>query len=287
MKSRSPQRVPPASGTAGCDRRPEPPAAGPCKLGARSANNVSMETRRFAELTATVVGGTDRAGGGDGPVVVLLHGFGAPGTDLVPLWRQLDIPANVRFVFPEAPIDLAATVGNQMAPPGSRAWWMLDLAALESALRGGERPDRSGEIPEGLPAAREAVLRCLEAVDAELGPPPGQIILGGFSQGAMLALDVALHTDRALSGLVLMSATLIAQSEWTRRMSARAGLAVVQSHGRSDPLLPFGAAERLRDLMIEAGMRVRWVEFNGGHTIPDSALDAISEMVREAWESER
>ena len=59
-------------------------------------------------LHAVVTGGTDGQGGGDGPVVVLLHGFGAPGDDLVPLTRFLAVPRAVRFVFPAAPLLSAA-----------------------------------------------------------------------------------------------------------------------------------------------------------------------------------
>ena len=60
-----------------------------------------MRQLKLGTLTAHVTGGTDRDGGGAGPVVVLLHGYGAPGTDLVPLWRELAVPHEVRFVFPE------------------------------------------------------------------------------------------------------------------------------------------------------------------------------------------
>jgi predicted esterase len=62
-----------------------------------------MREERFAGITVRLTGREDRQGGGDGPLVVLMHGFGAPGTDLVGLWRVLDVPGNVRFAFPEAP----------------------------------------------------------------------------------------------------------------------------------------------------------------------------------------
>ena len=59
-----------------------------------------MRTTTLGQLTVHLTGGTDREGGGDGPLVVLLHGFGAPGTDLVPLWRELRAPPGTRFAFP-------------------------------------------------------------------------------------------------------------------------------------------------------------------------------------------
>ena len=93
-------------------------------------------------------------------------------------------------------------------------------------------------------------------------------------------LDVALRTDRKLGGLALMSGTLIAEHEWTPLFAARKDLAVMQSHGTGDPMLPFASAERLRDLMTGAGLAVEWVPFRGGHEIPPSVVDQLGALVR-------
>jgi phospholipase/carboxylesterase len=95
----------------------------------------------------------------------------------------------------------------------------------------------------------------------------------------MLSLDVALHSDRALAGLVLMSGTLIAEREWAPRMAARKGMHVLQSHGQRDGLLPFAAAERLRDLMTQAGLDVTWVPFRGAHEIPPPVVAAVGDFL--------
>src|SRR5207253_1309247 len=86
-------------------------------------------------------GVSDRAERGEGPIVILLHGFGAPGDDLVPLWRVLDVPRATRFLFPEAPISFSMGFGE------SRAWWMIDPAYFDDLQRPGPRPDRTGEVP--------------------------------------------------------------------------------------------------------------------------------------------
>lgn len=228
-----------------------------------------MESRQFGSLRARVVGGSDGKGGGQGPVVVLLHGFGAPGTDLVPLHQVFGISDEVRWVFPEAPLDLASLGFGS----GARAWWMIDMAALEQAQMTGEIRDRSQDIPEGLAPAREAVIELLDCVEREL--QPSKLVLGGFSQGAMVSMDVALHDERPLAGLILLSGTLLAESEWKPRMAARKGLPVLQSHGRQDPLLPFSIAERLEKLMREAGMENSFVGFDGGHDIPRATLEEM------------
>jgi phospholipase/carboxylesterase len=217
-------------------------------------------------LTTRIVGPAEAA-----TTCVLFHGFGAPGDDLVALAGELDVP--VRFVFPEAPLALGGLYGD------ARAWWLLDLARLEDELRRGVPRDRRDEIPEGLPEARAHVMRLLDQLQARFSVAADQLVVGGFSQGAMLALDVALHRDAPPAGLVLMSGTLIAESAWQPRMASLAGVPVMLSHGRHDGLLPFSLAEVLRDRLIAAGARVDWQPFFGGHEIPATALAAAAKLL--------
>jgi phospholipase/carboxylesterase len=223
-----------------------------------------MQQLEVAGLTTRIVGPVDA------PVTcVLLHGFGAPGDDLVPLAPHL--PA--RCVFPEAPLELLSM------STGARAWWLLDLEKLEQELRAGVPRDRRGELPEGMPAARDHVMRFVDQLKARLGITDAQLVLGGFSQGAMLALDVALHRDAPPAAIVLMSGTLVAEAVWQPKMAKLAGVPVFQSHGRRDPLLPFSAAEALRDHLRAAGAKLEWHQFVGGHEIPPAVLDAVATFV--------
>ncbi len=232
-----------------------------------------MRTERWGGLDCRIAGGEDRRGGGDGPIAVLLHGFGAPGDDLVPLAPELAVPRSVRFVFPEAPIDLG----------GGRAWWMIDMERLQRDAMAGRPREIQERAPEGMAEARERVAALLVQVTQQLGAAP--LVLGGFSQGAMLSCDVALRTPPAqlpLAGLVLLSGTFLVPSEWTPLMPARAGLPVLMSHGRQDPLLPFAHAERLRDAWKAAGAELEWIEFRGGHEIPRNVVDGVSKLVTRA-----
>src|SRR5438093_8062335 len=227
-----------------------------------------MRLEQFGGLQVRLTGGSDGRGGGDGPVVVLLHGFGAPGDDLVSIWPALNAPRGTRFLFPEGPLSLHMGFGE------SRAWWMLDL---EGRTR--DR-DLSREIPNGLAEARARMMALLDEAERRLGPDPKQLVLGGFSQGAMLACDLVLRTDRPFAGLAILSGTLSAKEAWVPLLRKRRGLLVLQSHGSQDPLLPLFLAEQLRDLLAQAGLAVAWVGFRGVHEIPDLVLRRLGAFIR-------
>jgi phospholipase/carboxylesterase len=148
---------------------------------------------------------------------------------------------------------------------------------MQLAIAAGVDRDLSKDVPEGLAEARAAVNEMLDALAAP------KLVLGGFSQGAMLSLDVALRNpSRKLAGLVQLSGTLIAEQEWRPLLKGRQGLAVYQAHGRADAILPFGAAERLRDLLAKEGeMNVEFDPFHGPHTIPLQTLKRLSTWIRD------
>jgi phospholipase/carboxylesterase len=224
-----------------------------------------MRRTQLGGLDVVLAGGDDGHGRGDGPCLVLLHGFGAPGEDLVALSAYLRAPAGTRLVFPAAPLELGLPFSD------ARAWWMIDVGRLERDLGAGRGAAWRREVPAGLAPARERLLALLD----ELGPP-ARLVLGGFSQGAMLACDVALRTGLPLSGLVLLSGTVIAEDEWAPRFAGRRGLRVFQSHGTQDPLLPHETAIRLRALWEEGGADVTFVAFAGGHEIPPLVLGELA-----------
>src|SRR5262249_39282995 len=143
-----------------------------------------MKRLRIADLDCVIHGEGQRT-------VILLHGFGAPAEDLVPLAWELRPPPDTRFVLPGAPLELGLPFSD------ARAWGMLDASRI---ARGEIDP---AEVPAGLGAARDKLLAFLGALGAS-----GPTIIGGFSQGSMLAADVVLRTDRPFAGLVILSGAL-------------------------------------------------------------------------------
>lgn len=235
---------------------------------------LALRSVAFGPLNTRVVEDTARPGP-PALVVVLCHGFGAPGDDLVGLGAELArgigaAASHVRFVFPEAPIAL------DNVPFGGRAWWHIDMMALQRALERGEARKMADEVPEGLAPARQKLRACIDAVLKDSGVPMSRLVLGGFSQGAMLSTDVTLHLEEAPAALFVLSGALLNQTEWRRRAPSRRGLRVLQSHGTGDPILPFAGAEALKGVLEGAGLGVDFIQFRGGHTIGAEVMAAAT-----------
>ncbi|MBL8074674.1 MAG: hypothetical protein JNL29_09900 [Nitrospira sp.] len=232
-----------------------------------------MRVLSFGGLKVRLTGGSDGMGGGDGPVVILLHGFGAPGDDLVPLAEVIQAPRGTRWLFPEAPLPLNMGFGD------SRAWWIIDFARIQADRAAGRIRDLSVEIPQGLALARERILTFLKELPHHVPVDYKQAVIGGFSQGAMLTCDAVLHTNYPFGGLVQLSGNLLAKDVWSPLMPKRKGLSVFQSHGLQDDVLPHVGAERLRDALTQSGLFVEWYSFRGGHEIPAAVLRRLGPFI--------
>ena len=204
---------------------------------------------------------------GDEPakrLVVVLHGYGAPGDDLAALAPSLADSVSTRFVFPAAPLS-----PPDMAGWGGLAWWPLRLSEMLAQLQTGSFDELFDTPPPGVEDARAALSDCLDAVRAETPDVP--LVLGGFSQGAMLSADVGLRSRGDVAGLMLFSGAPIDSAGWGE-------LAVPQafvSHGTVDEVLPFACGEALRDRLRAAGSPgVQFVPFEAGHTIPSNVVAA-------------
>jgi phospholipase/carboxylesterase len=194
--------------------------------------------------------------------------------DLAPAMLHLapELGSKVIFAFPEAPLSLDFAGFGQ-----ARAWWHLDLEAIARTRALGLGRTLAQEKPEGLEVARKKLEAALSELQTKTGVPMKRTVLGGFSQGAMLATDATLRAKRSPRGLFCLSGNLLNAKEWADLARHRKGLDVFQSHGRQDPILPYGGAEDLRACLETAGCNVSFLPFDGGHTISQGG---VAEMAR-------
>lgn len=200
--------------------------------------------------------------GGDGPPsLVLLHGYGSRADDWLQFEHKLQVPQHGRLVFPQGPL---------RGPRGSRGWWWLNI---EGHIPPGEGfPDFSRTSPSGIKVASQLVRNLLVNV-------PEPIVLGGFSQGAMLSAEIAFQTDQPLAALVLLGGTTVNEAAWVERFPGRRLMPIFIAHGRNDGVLPFATMERFQARIRAAGLNVTWFPYDGGHSIPDDVIAALNEFL--------
>ena len=188
---------------------------------------------------------------------MLLHGYGADEHDLLGLAAELK--ASLRAVSLAAP---------QTLPWGGRAWYALEQ-------RGGSLGWDPAEVREAAALAIEAVL----AVAAEDGRPP---LLLGFSQGAGIALLVALQRPELVRGVLSLSGVPPDRAGGGAANAAVKGLPVFAAHGLHDPLLPIAVGRHTRALLEDAGCDVTWREYPMAHQIVGPELDDARDWLETA-----
>ena len=202
------------------------------------------------------------------PLVVLLHGKTASAAQLASLASAIGRACpTAQVVVPEAPFELAGFAGG-------RSWWPVSVGAMLRQRGRGEHQDLTGARPEGMDAAR----RMIEALIDDLAPS-GPVIVAGFSQGAMLAVDLALKAARRPTAIALLAGTIVDERDWLAAMPRAAGLPVLMRHGRGDEVLRIETAARLRDQLRAAGADVTWHEEAATHEITPAMIAAVSEFV--------
>lgn len=204
------------------------------------------------------------------PTVILLHGYGADHNDLVGLAGLVDPGKNFNWVFPNAPIALPMSFFGI-----GRAWFELDVATIEQRFVPGSPLNFAEYLPKGLDEAGVTIQKLVES----LALNHGSIILGGFSQGAMVSCHAALTKLKPIKALLQLSSTLIARQLWQSKLEERNDLSIFQSHGIFDPVLPFEAAKKLSEIFQKNQSLAEFHPFQGGHEIPAPIIESLSQFL--------
>lgn len=198
--------------------------------------------------------------------VILIHGYGASMHDLFPLWEMWH-QEGFNWYFPNGVLPLPG------AYFGGRAWFSIDIAALEEAMRTGKLRDMKNNVP----AEFDSTLAALETFVQEVSKRHKKLIIGGFSQGAMCSSHLAMNEKLNLDGLILMSGALIAQDKFPERVG---GLPFYQSHGTQDQILSIQGGKDLHEKLGKLGFLGEFHEFRGGHEIPTSVLHGVKDFLK-------
>lgn len=185
-------------------------------------------------------------------MVILLHGYGSNGADLmglVPYWRA-SLP-NTVFMAPNAP---------EVCPgaPGGYQWWSLTDLGRES---------RAAGVRQAAPLVNAFIDMHRTAYDL----PNSKVALVGFSQGTMMALHVAPRRSETLAGVVGYSGMLADPEALRTELMTRPPLLLV--HGDADPMVPFAAMGQAQSEFQGLGFEIATHASPGlGHSIDEAGL---------------
>ena len=187
-------------------------------------------------------------------LLVLMHGVGSNEDDLFGLAEY--VPPAFHVVSLRAPFVLG---------PGSYAWFEFSVA-----------PDGSRRIDARQEAAsREAVVRTVQALSEQLGVPPERVVLGGFSQGGIMALSLLRTRPELLHAALVMHSRLLPEVDALAvAPEALQGKALWVSHGQQDGVIPLANAQAIRAKAAGWPVDLSYHEFPGAHEIRPAELQA-------------
>ena len=200
--------------------------------------------------------------------VIWMHGLGADGWDFLPIVREMPLPEDmpIRFIFPHA-MERSVTINNGHV---MRAWYdiaMNDISRL---------PDERG-IRESQGMVEELITR-----ESQRGIDPDHIVLAGFSQGGVIALQAGLRYRAPLAGIIALSTYLaLDESLDAEAQAANREVPILMAHGTQDQVIPVQLAERSRDALTRRGYKVDWQSYPMPHSVCAEEVEEIGEFLME------
>ena len=200
--------------------------------------------------------------------VIWLHGLGADGYDFYGIVPQLKLTehSSIRFIFPHAPIrPVTLNQGIDM-----RAWY--DIVEISAG---------AFEDESGIRSSEKSIVELIEQQEKQ-GIPSKNIVLAGFSQGGVIALQCGLRYPKPLAGIIALSTYLpIAHTLPEEINPANQTIPIFMAHGVSDEVLPIAWGRNSRQILNQHQYNVEWHEYQMKHTVCIEEIRDISVFLQQ------
>lgn len=202
--------------------------------------------------------------------IIWLHGLGADGSDFVPVISELNLPKTlgIRFVFPHAPI-IPVTINNGFQ---MRAWYDISGFTIEGIV------DEVG--------IKRSILQVENLIEEEKkqGIPPNNIILAGFSQGAVIALSAGIRSANQLAGIIALSGYYpLTQDAFNNLSDANRNIPIFMAHGTQDPIVPYALGKASYVALKQKGYPISWHSYDMPHSVCAQEVKDISNWLLKTY----
>ena len=200
--------------------------------------------------------------------VIWLHGLGDSGNGFAPIVPDFKLPdeLGIRFVFPHAPMR-PVTINNGMT---MRAWY--DITSLDF----NNRADSQG--------VKESSALVADLIEKEItrGTPANKIVLAGFSQGGVIALNLGTRFEKSLAGIMSMSSYMSEPEKLSAEAhSANKNTPIFVAHGTHDDVVPIFMGNSAFKVLESNGYPATWHEYEMQHNVCMQQLNDISSWLQQ------
>jgi phospholipase/carboxylesterase len=198
--------------------------------------------------------------------LIFMHGLGASAHDFSNMPYELNLPSSLkmRFIFPNAPLN-AVTINHGMKMP---AWF--DIRSLT---------DLDDEDEKGM---RKSQVNIAQLIGQQIdqGISANHIFLGGFSQGAAIALLTGLQYEKPLAGIIALSGYLpLAKNLEKCPITSRKTLPIFIGHGSFDSVVPVALAIRTKNALNKLGYKPDYHTYNMAHQVSFEEMQDVKQWI--------
>ncbi|MBE9032793.1 prolyl oligopeptidase family serine peptidase [filamentous cyanobacterium LEGE 11480] len=193
--------------------------------------------------------------------VVIMHGWGANAPDAAAFATAMQL-SNINLLMPEGPFQHPYSIEGRM-------WY-----GLPEPLEAFSFADDISAKPE-LKQSRQLLLEFIQSLPTQTGIPLERTIVGGFSQGGAMTIDVGL--DLPLAGLMVLSGYLHKSLEQITAQTQD----ILVVHGQQDPVVPITASTMAQAALTKSGAIVEYHAFaNMGHEIAWGVIEQMQNFIQ-------
>ncbi|HEU0072922.1 MAG TPA: alpha/beta fold hydrolase [Dehalococcoidia bacterium] len=193
---------------------------------------------------------------GSFPLIILLHGFGASMYDLASVAGALN-PTGYVYAFPNGPYEV------DLGMYGSGYSWSADRPGVVPIENDNMTIDEKLDV-------------CFAEILEATGAAPGNIVLGGFSQGAGVTLRYGLLRPGSFAGLVVLSGFFRDAGTVRELLPVERTQPIFMVHGRQDPMIALESARETRAFLEDNGYSPEYHEYDMPHTISEEVLKDLA-----------